>query len=187
MSASWFISWSMASFNLTTELQRRALWKIHNTLNTAPRLPPTGLMVIPSCSSGKGGLTNILSLTSQKNKSSQLNVHCRCMSFICWVQTVHFFAVSGWRDCVWLWMCHLLCPLDGAIVSYVSKIETQQRGGGSRRLLMKPSKDEGVRYPFNNFRSLSMIHHGLYALVIHIQIIIFHQIISSWFANHHFK
>ena len=27
-------------------------------------------MVIPSCSSGNGGLTNILSLTSQKNKSS---------------------------------------------------------------------------------------------------------------------
>ena len=45
--------------------------EIHNTLNTAPRIPPTGLMVIPSCSSGNGGLTNILSLTSQK-----INHHC---------------------------------------------------------------------------------------------------------------
>jgi hypothetical protein len=120
--------WPLSTLLLSYREERYE--KIHNTLNTAPRLPPTGLMVIPSCSSGKGGLTNILSLTSQKNKSSQLNVHCRCMSFICSVQTVHSFAVSGWRDYVWLWMCHLSCPLDGTIVFYVSRSKHNKEEGG---------------------------------------------------------
>ena len=40
-----------------------------------------------------------------------------------------------------LHVIYLFQSSDGPIVFYVSKIETQQGGGGSRRLLMKPSKD----------------------------------------------
>jgi len=81
-------------------------------------------------------------------------------------------------------------------------------GGNTNGSFHLPTASAGTRFPnisfaacichFNNFRSFSMIHHGLYASFIHMQINIFirsfhHDLHAYWFTlnavhpNHQFK
>ena len=51
------------------------------------------------------------------------------------LQTVHSLAVSGWRDYVWLWCA----TMAQSYSTYPRSKHNKKGGGGSRRLLMKPS------------------------------------------------
>ena len=106
----------MASFNLTTEQRSK-----HSSTPSSYGAHGDSILFFR---------TNMLTLTSQKNKSSQLNVHCRCMSFICSV-----FRRSAPSTCLVAMATYeydvpLFIQFHGAIVFYVFKDRNTRRGRG---------------------------------------------------------
>ena len=107
------------------------------------------------------------------------------------LQTIHSFAVSSWRDYVRLWCATFDNFMAQSYSTYPRSKHNKERGG-SRRLLMKPLKGQGARYPFKRFRPFSMlsvtskssyfIRSFFQVIKVFIRSVLSHSHDSSWFV-----